>query len=98
MQQTILSFLSHGGFKLLNIAFFVIYNFAKMRAKESKKREAKLRGTTEISDFSTTGLNAAPQISSQPFPIPRPAMSKSSTSALDSPWSSNQNPFDNQKQ
>lgn len=92
------SFLGHGGFKLLIIAFFVLANFAKARAKESKKRDDQLRGKTDVSDFSSPDKASNPVAKPSPPGVLAPQSPPKSTpkpqnSDLGSPWSSNQNPF-----
>ncbi len=92
------SFLGHGGFKLLIIAFFVIGNLMKSRAKTAKKREAEVRGSTAISDFSAPDESPAttnfPVPTAKPAPFPTASPRKSANSDVASPWSSNQNPFE----
>lgn len=49
MKQTILTFLSEGGFKLLIIVLFFVLQFARAQLKIAKKREADLRRGTNAS-------------------------------------------------
>lgn len=81
MKQTILTFLSAGGFKLLLIGFFFVLQFLGARAKIAKKREADLRRGT--------GAQITPNSELQtPIAAQKPI--------ADSPWS-NLDAFDGRK-
>ncbi len=101
MINSLLLFLGHGGFKLLIIGFFLAMKVVKANAKKVQTRKAQLRGNTGIQDFSTDAAPAAVQPAPFALFAPSPATSKMtekpSNAPLTSPWSSNQNPFDNPK-
>ncbi len=93
------SFLSHGGFKLLIIGFFLVMQFARSRAKKAQENEAKLRGDTGISDFSAPAAPASPMPKPNTPPTfsppePAPTFKKAPPA---SPWANDQNPFSNKK-
>ena len=65
MIDHIVTFLGHGGFKLLFIAGIFVFQFAKARAKIAKKRDAQLRGSTVLE--SPTPLGAQQPIATSPW-------------------------------
>ena len=72
MIDAFLSFLGHGGFKFVVVAFFLLFQLAKARVRNAKKREAEVRGPSTLSEHHTsqnapTPLGAQKPIAASPW-------------------------------
>ncbi|HEX8463724.1 MAG TPA: hypothetical protein VF627_03815 [Abditibacterium sp.] len=68
MIDSFLSFLGHGGFKLLIVAVVFVAQFLKARSKIAKKREAELRGTASLNQIEMqTPISSPTSIAGSPW-------------------------------
>ncbi len=91
--QEFLSFLGHGGFKLLIVAFFLIAHLMKKNGeKTAREAQPPREMPNSMPQAPTLSQDSMPPLKPNASPQPKTLQSGSS-----SPWSNSSNPFDGTK-